>query len=54
MAILDLRNYARAWEQVQRATDDSQVSPEARRMVGAVLEQIAAERAARREAGTSR
>lgn len=48
MAILDLRNYARAWEQVQRATDDSQVSAEARALVAPVLEQIAAERAARR------
>lgn len=46
--ILDLRNYARAWEQVQRSTDDSQVSAEARALVAPVLEAIEAERAARR------
>lgn len=48
LEILDLRAYARAYTDVMRATDDSQVSPEARRMVGAVLAEIAAERAARR------
>lgn len=46
MEMLDLRAYARAYAEVARATNDSQVSPEARRMVGAVLAEIAAERAA--------
>lgn len=48
LEILDLRAYARAYAEVARATEDSQVSPEARAMVGPVLEQIAAERAAAR------
>lgn len=48
LEILDLRAYARAYTEVMRAQDDSQVSPEARHMVAPVLEQLAAERAARR------
>ncbi|MCG3168180.1 MAG: hypothetical protein POELPBGB_03980 [Bacteroidia bacterium] len=48
LEILDLRAYARAYTEVMRAQDDSQVSAEARALVAPVLEQIAAERAARR------
>lgn len=46
--ILDLRQYARAWEQIQAATDDSQLTPGARALVAPVLAELEAERAAAR------
>lgn len=46
--ILELRQYARAWEQIQAAQDDRQVTPAARALVAPVLADLEAERAAAR------